>query len=176
MAPIGEYAQAALARERVLEFFSRRNRTPMTILRLNYAIEPRYGVLRDIADRVFAAQPIDLGTGFVNVIWQRDANAIALRALEHCTSPPFVLNVTGFPAVAVRDLAVAFAQRFGVEPRLEGVESSMALLSNASRCRDLFGEPPVAIDEMVDRVADWVAAGGRSLHRATHFQEREGRF
>ena len=176
VAPIGEYAQAAIASERVLEFFSRRHRTPMTILRLNYAIEPRYGVLRDIADRVFAGQPIDLGTGFVNVIWQRDANAIALRALEHCTSPPFVLNVTGFPAVAVRDLAVAFAERFGVEPRLEGVEGSMALLSNASRCRDLYGEPPVAIDEMVDRVAAWVAAGGRSLHRATHFQEREGRF
>ena len=174
--PIGEYAQAALARERVLEFFSRRNRTPMAILRLNYAIEPRYGVLRDIADRVFAGQPIDLATGFVNVIWQRDANAIALRALERCAVPPFVLNVTGVPAIAVRDLAAAFAERFGVEPRLEGVESATALLSNASRCREVFGEPPVSIDEMVDRVAAWMAVGGRSLNRATHFEEREGRF
>jgi nucleoside-diphosphate-sugar epimerase len=174
--PIGEYAQAALARERVLEFFSRRNHTPMAILRLNYAVEPRYGVLRDVADRVFAGQPIDLGTGYVNLIWQRDANAIALRALDHCASPPLVLNVTGFPAIAVRDLAVAFAKRFGVEPRLEGVEGATALLSNASRCRDLYGEPPVSIDEMVDDVAAWVMAGGRSLDRATHFQEREGRF
>jgi nucleoside-diphosphate-sugar epimerase len=174
--PIGEYAQAALARERVLEFFSRRNRTPMAILRLNYAIEPRYGVLRDIADRVHAGQAIDLGTGFVNLIWQRDANAVALRALEHCSSPPFVLNVTGFPAHSVRDLAVTFARRFGVEPRLQGAEGATALLNNASRCRDLFGVAPVGIDEMVDRVADWVAAGGRSLQRATHFEEREGRF
>jgi nucleoside-diphosphate-sugar epimerase len=174
--PIGEYAQAALARERVLEFFSLRNRTPMAILRLNYAIEPRYGVLRDIADRVSAGDTIDLSTGFVNVIWQRDANAIALRALEHCASPPFVLNVTGFPAHAVRDLALAFAQRFGVDPKFQGPEGATALLSNASRCRALFGQPPVLIDEMVDRVAEWMAAGGRSLLRATHFEEREGRF
>jgi nucleoside-diphosphate-sugar epimerase len=174
--PVGEYAQAALARERVLEFFSRRNRTPMAILRLNYAIEPRYGVLRDIADQVHAGQAIDLGVGFVNVIWQRDANAIALRALEHCAYPPFVLNVTGFPAHPVRKLAVAFAHRFGVEPRLQGPEGATALLSNASRCRELFGAEPVGIVEMVDRVADWISAGGRSLQRATHFQEREGRF
>lgn len=174
--PIGEYAQAALARERVLEFFSRRNRTPMAILRLNYAVEPRYGVLRDIADRVRDGAAIDLAVGFVNVIWQRDANAVALRALEHCASPPFVLNVTGVPARAVRDLAIAFARRFGVEPRLEGSEGATALLNDASRCRDLFGEPPVGIDKMVDRVAAWVQAGGRSLQRATQFQEREGRF
>ena len=91
---------SALARERVLEFFSRRNGTPMAILRLNYAIEPRYGVLRDIADRVRAGEPVDLRTGWVNVIWQRDANAIALRALGACSSPPLVLNVTGRPALS----------------------------------------------------------------------------
>lgn len=174
--PIGEYAQAALARERVLEFFSRRHRTPMAILRLNYAIEPRYGVLRDLADRVHAGATIDLSTGFVNVIWQRDANAIALRALEHCASPPFLLNVTGFPAHAVRDLAAAFARRFGVEPKLQGPEGATALLSNATRCRDLFGEPRVQLDEMVDRVAAWLAAGGRSLRLPTHFEERDGQF
>jgi nucleoside-diphosphate-sugar epimerase len=174
--PIGEYAAAALARERVLEFFSRRNQTPMAILRLNYAIEPRYGVLRDVADKVAARQPVDLDVGFVNVVWQRDANAIALRALEHCASPPLVLNVTGFPAHAIRDLAAKFAQRFGVGLELRGSEGATAPLSNASRCRELFGKMPVGIDEMIDRVAEWVAAGGRSLGLPTHFEEREGRF
>lgn len=174
--PIGEYAQAALARERVLEFFSRRNDTPMAILRLNYAVEPRYGVLRDIADKVAGGERVDVAMGYANVIWQRDANAIALRALEHCASPPLVLNVTGRPAQSVRELAHAFGSRLDREPVILGVEGPTALLSDASRCEQLFGVPATDIDEMVDRVAEWVAGGGRSLNRPTHFEEREGRF
>lgn len=174
--PIGEYAEAALGRERVFEFFSRRNQTPMALLRLNYAVEPRYGVLRDIADKVYAGQSVDLSMGFINVIWQRDANAIALRALERCASPPLVLNVTGFPAQAVRELATKFGCRLGVEARLHGAEGASALLSDASRCQALFGPTPVGIDEMIDRVAAWVAAGGRSLHLPTQFQQRKGKF
>ncbi len=174
--PIGEYAQAARARERVFEFFSRRNNTPMAILRLNYAIEPRYGVLRDIADKVYRGEQVDVAMGHANVIWQRDANAIALRALEHCAAPPLVLNVTGRPAHAVRDLATRFGVRFGREPLVAGVESATALLSDASRCEALFGVAPTDIDRMIDYVAEWVAAGGRSLNRPTHFEDREGRF
>ncbi|MDH3496896.1 MAG: NAD-dependent epimerase/dehydratase family protein, partial [Gemmatimonadota bacterium] len=93
--PIGEYAQSALGRERVLTHLARRNGTPMAILRLNYAVEPRYGVLRDIADRVRRREPLDLAMSHVNVIWQRDANAVAIRAFAHCAVPPVVLNVTG---------------------------------------------------------------------------------
>lgn len=174
--PVGEYAQSALARERVLEFFSHRNGTPMAILRLNYAIEPRYGVLRDIADRVYQGHPVDLTTGWVNVIWQRDANAIALRALGHCASPPLVLNVTGRPAVSVRSLAEAFGRRFNVPVRFEGTEAATALLSDATRMTHLFGAPPVSLDAMIESVASWVEQGGRSLHKPTHFESREGRF
>jgi len=174
--PIGEYAQSALARERVLEFFSRSQPTPMAILRLNYAIEPRYGVLRDIADKVASRQPIDLSMGRVNVIWQRDANAIALRALQHCAVPPMVLNVTGRPAHPVRWLAGELGRRLGIEPVFRGVEAESALLSDATRCEELFGLPPVGIDEMLDCVASWVAQGGRSLGRPTHYESREGRF
>jgi nucleoside-diphosphate-sugar epimerase len=174
--PVGEYAQSALARERVLEFFSRRNGTPMAILRLNYAIEPRYGVLRDIADRVRAGEPVDLVMGRVNVIWQRDANAIALRALGACASPPLVLNLTGRPAISVRWLAEQFGKRWGVEPRFEGNEAATALLSDASRMEAMFGKPDVGIDEMIARVAEWVEDGGRSLNKPTHFTSREGRF
>ncbi len=174
--PIGDYAQSALARERVLEFFSRRNGTPMAVLRLNYAIEPRYGVLRDIADRVSARQPVDLPMGRVNLIWQRDANAVALRALGHCASPPRVLNVTGRPAYRVRWLAEAFGRRWGVVPEFTGAEAPTALLSNAASCEALFGKPEVGIEEMIDRVAEWVEGGGRSLGKPTHFEARDGKF
>lgn len=174
--PVGEYAQSALARERVLEFFSRRNGTPMAILRLNYAIEPRYGVLRDIADLVHQGRPVDLAMGWVNVIWQRDANAVALRALGHVSSPPLVLNVTGRPAVSVRALAKGFGHRFGVAPRFVGQEATTALLSNASAMERLLGPADITLEAMMDHVAAWVLGGGRSLNKPTHFESREGRF
>jgi nucleoside-diphosphate-sugar epimerase len=174
--PLGEYAQSAVARERVLEFFSRRHGTPMAILRLNYAIEPRYGVLRDLADTVWEGRTVDVSMGFVNVIWQRDANAIALQAFAHCDAPPFVLNLTGRPAQSVRRIAEEFGQRFGKPPLILGVEARSALLSDATRCESLFGKAPVGIDEMIDRVATWVQQGGRSLARPTHFSERGGKF
>ena len=174
--PVGEYAQAALARERVFEFFSRRHGTRMAILRLNYAIEPRYGVLRDVADQVFAGRAVDVSMGRANVIWQRDANAIALRALEHCASPPLVLNVTGRPAQSIRELAAQFGARFGVKPIVHGIEGATALLSDATRCETMFGAPLVDVATMVDHVATWVQHGGRSLNRPTHFAQRDGRY
>ncbi|HEX9894490.1 MAG TPA: hypothetical protein VGA78_11235, partial [Gemmatimonadales bacterium] len=174
--PVGEYAQSALARERVLEFFSQRLEIPMVILRLNYAVEPRYGVLRDIAEQVRSQQPVDVTMGWVNVIWQRDANAIALRALAHCRVPPLVLNLTGRPALSVRWLAQRFAERWGLEPRFRGDEAATALLSNAARAEALFGPNQVTIDEMMDRVAEWLDQGGRSLGKPTHYEMREGIF
>jgi nucleoside-diphosphate-sugar epimerase len=174
--PIGEYAQSALARERVLEFFSRRNGTPMAFLRINYAIEPRYGVLRDIADRVWSRRPVDLTMGWVNVIWQRDANAVAIRALAHAGAPPLVLNVTGKPAISVRWLTMEFAQRWDREPRFEGAEAPTALLSNAARSEQLFGSPETGIEEMIHHVAAWVEQGGRGLGKPTRFEVREGSF
>jgi nucleoside-diphosphate-sugar epimerase len=174
--PVGEYAQSALARERVLEFCARRAGTPMAILRLNYAVEPRYGVLRDVADRVLRGEPIDLAMGHVNVIWQRDACAIALRALAHCAVPPFVLNLTGTETVSVRALAERFGAIFRVQPRFTGTESGTALLSNAALCRRLFGPAETPLERMIELVADWVKRGGRGLGKPTRFEEREGRF
>jgi nucleoside-diphosphate-sugar epimerase len=174
--PVGEYAQSALARERVFEFFSRRDSTPMALLRLNYAIEPRYGVLRDLADRVWSRQPVELAMGRVNLIWQRDANAIALRALAHCAVPPWVLNVTGRPAHPVRWLAQHFGTRWNREVEFRGSEAPTALLSDATRLEELFGRPEAAIEEMLEQVAEWVERGGSSFGKPTHFEEREGRF
>jgi nucleoside-diphosphate-sugar epimerase len=174
--PVGEYAQSVLARERLVTFLSTLEGTPVAILRLNYAVELRYGVLRDLADRVITRQPLDLTTGWVNVLWQRDANAIALRSLASCDSPPFVLNVTGPEVLRVRDLAHRIGARLGIEPLFVGEEADTALLSNASRCQSLFGPPTVDPLALCDWVADWVRAGGRSLGKPTHFEERGGAF
>ncbi|MGH7753327.1 MAG: NAD-dependent epimerase/dehydratase family protein [Gemmatimonadales bacterium] len=175
-APVGEYAQSALARERVLQDCSRRNGTPMAILRLNYAVELRYGVLRDLADAIAARRPIPLAMGHVNVIWQRDANSVALRALAHCASPPLVLNVTGPENLAVRAIARRLGRRLGIEPEFLGTEGDTALLSDAGVCRALFGPPLVSADQAADWVAGWVKAGGPSLGKPTHFEVQTGEF
>ncbi len=174
--PVGEYAQSVLGRERIFQYFSEVHGTPVAIMRLNYAVEPRYGVLRDIADKVYGSRPIDLSMGHVNVIWQRDANSIALRMLDLCAVPPRVLNVTGTPALSVRSLAERFGDALGVKPVLQGVEERTALLSDAARCEELFGPPLTTLDEMIDYIAGWVRAGGADLGKPTRFEERGGAF
>lgn len=174
--PTGEYAQSALGRERILEYFSRRHGTPMAILRLNYAVEPRYGVLRDVAEKVWNGVPIDLSMGHINVIWQRDANAIALCSFARCASPPLVLNVTGSATLSIRDLAWRFGCLMGRTPQFTGAERSTALLSKARKCWELLGRPETPLDVMVARVGMWVMKGGRGLGKPTHYEEREGAF
>jgi len=175
-APVGEYAQSCIGRERMFEYGSEKYGTGVVLLRLNYAIDLRYGVLRDIADKVRQGMPVDLTMGMVNVIWQRDANSVALRALAHCQSPPLILNLTGPEMVSIRRLATKFGEIFGVEPVFTAEEAPTALLSNASRCHGLFGYPQVTLDQMVRWVAHWVEIGGRSLDKPTHFEQRDGRF
>ncbi|GGE26295.1 epimerase [Marinithermofilum abyssi] len=174
--PVGEYAQSCLGRERIFHYFSEKYGTPMVFFRLNYAIDLRYGVLLEIAQAIQQRRPIDLSMGTVNVIWQGDANATALRALNICSSPPKILNVTGPENVSVRWLAERFGERLGVEPILQGEECESALLSNASASHQLFGYPQVSLRQMIAWTADWVKAGGPSLAKPTHFQEREGVF
>ena len=174
--PVGEYAHSALARERIVTYVTGRHRTPCVIMRLNYAVELRYGVLRDLADHLVRREPIDLTMGSVNLIWQRDANAIALRLLAHSAVPPLVVNVTGSETLSVRSLTKALAARLGVEPVFTGSEAPTALLSNASRAHELFGGPTVEVETLIAWTADWVRRGGASLDRPTHFEEREGRF
>lgn len=174
--PIGEYAQSCLGRERMFEYFSQLNGTKVSILRLNYAIELRYGVLVDIALAVNEGQPVDLAMGQVNVIWQGDANEIALRSLLHASSPPTVLNLTGPETVSVRKVATRLGERLGKEPIFAGTEAESALLNDASRSHALFGYPKVALNTMIDMVADWIAKGGETSGKPTKFQVRTGDF
>ncbi len=179
--PVGEYAQSCLGRERMFQHFSALHGTPGAILRLNYAVELRYGVLLDIARKVRAGQPIDLTMGHVNVIWQGDANAVTLRALRLCTAPeavpPVVLNLTGPETLSVRWLALRCAELLGTgAPRLTGQEAPTALLSNAARCSRLFGPPAVSVEQALRWVVRWVQLSGRELAKPTKFQVRDGNF
>lgn len=174
--PAGEYAMSCLGRERVFDHFSRTNQTRMTIIRLNYASELRYGVLLDIAQKVFDGRPVSLSMGYLNTIWQRDASAASLESLPHASTPPNVLNITGPEIHSVRRLAEDFAARMGKTVSFEGAESHDALLSNSNKAFALFGKPEVSIGQMLDWIADWVARGGSTLAKPTHFEERAGRF
>jgi nucleoside-diphosphate-sugar epimerase len=174
-APVGEYAQSVLARERIFEYFSQRNGTRVVLVRLNYAIDLRYGVLLDIGQRVFQGLPVSVAMGAVNVIWQEDANSVVLRSLALAAAPPFVLNVTG-PMVRVREIASRFGQIFGVEPVLEGREGETALLNDASLCWRLFGAPSVGVEQMIEMVAEWIRLGRPTLGKPTHFEVRDGKF
>ena len=174
--PKGEYAQSALGRERMFEYGSQSWGTPVTILRLNYAVELRYGVLADIGLAVFERRPIDLRMGYVNVIWQRDANSACLRSFAHCQSPPLVLNLTGPETLSVRRVAEEFGKRFGVEPVFEFEESSTALLSNASKAHRLFECPSITAKEMIGWSAEWIRNALPMLNKPTHFHARDGKF
>ncbi len=177
VAPVGEYAESCLGRERIMEHFSRERGTPVTMVRLNYAIELRYGILLDVAQKVQAGTPVDLAMGNVNGVWQGDAAAYFLRAFSLCDSPPDVLNVTGPEIISVRWLAHRFAELLGTPPpNFVGVEAETALLNNAGRCHGLFGYPRVSLDQMVEWVAGWLQHGGRLLDKPTHFEARDGRF
>ncbi len=173
---IGEYAQSCLGRERVFEHASNQFGTPLAILRLNYAIDLRYGILLDIAEKVYYEKPVDVTMGSANVIWQGDANAVVLRALMHCQSPPMLLNLTGPEIVSIRWLATRFGEIFGKTPAFEGVEAETALLSNAARCHQLFGYPQMSLEQMVQWVAHWAEIGGTTLGKPTKFEVRDGKF
>jgi len=174
--PPGAYANSCVAREAMFQYFSRLNGTPGRIIRLNYAIDMRYGVLHDVAMRVKSGQPINLATGHVNVIWQGDANAMVLRALAHCTVPSSPLNVSGAETVSVRALAESFGQRLGKAPVLVGTEAPECWLVNTSQAMQLFGTPSVPLGKLVDWTADWVGRGMPSLGKDTHYDARDGNF
>lgn len=175
-APVGEYAQSVLGRERVFEHFARTAGTPTVLFRLNYAVELRYGVLLDVAQRVWRGEPVALSNPAANCLWQGDANAMALRCLRLAASPPLVLNVTGPETVAIRALAHRFGELLDREPSFAGDEPDSALLANAQRAHGLLGYPTVPLDQVIRWVAEWVRADGPTLAKPTHFETRDGRF
>jgi nucleoside-diphosphate-sugar epimerase len=175
-APVGEYAQSCLGRERVFEYGARERGTPVVLFRLFYAVDLRYGTLADVARKVHAGEPVDVTVGHVNAIWQGDANSYALRSLELCASPARALNATGPDAIPVRQAAAFFAARFGREATIVGHAGGPCLLGDAGLALRLLGSPAVSTALLADWCADWVEAGGRSLGKPTKFERTDGRF
>jgi hypothetical protein len=174
--PVGEYALSCLGRERIFEHFSRTEQIPMSILRLNYAVELRYGVLLDIAQQVFSEQPIPLEMGYLNGIWQADATAMSLQSLNYASTPPFVINIAGPELISVRWIAEEFGKLFKKQVRFDGTESGDALLNNAHKAFQIFGYPQVGVESILPWIADWVERGEQTLAKPTHFENRAGKF
>jgi nucleoside-diphosphate-sugar epimerase len=175
-APVGEYAMSCLGRERIFEHFSRTQGIPLVLIRLNYACDLRYGVLVDLAQRVLAGSPVDVGMGWFNTLWQGDANAMTLRCFDHAASPPLVLNLTGPECLSVREACEGLGQLLGRRPVFAGTEAPTALLSNTRRALGLFGPPRVGADKLLAWVAAWLQHGSPTLNKPTHFEARDGRF
>jgi len=174
--PPGAYAKSCQGRERAFFDAAERWGARSALVRLNYAIDLRYGVLLDIAQKVRAGRPVDVTTGYVNVIWQGDALAHTVQCLSHAAAPPLVVNVTGARVLRVRDLAHAFAERFGCEVTFAGEEAPTAWLSNATRAHRRFGPPTVSVEQMIDWIAAWLKRGGPTLDKPTHFENRDGNY
>jgi nucleoside-diphosphate-sugar epimerase len=174
--PVGEYAQSCLGRERMFEYGSIKNRTEVTLIRLNYSVEMRYGVLADIALKVKNNLPVDLAMGYFNVIWQGDMNNFVLRSLEHVKSPAKVLNITGPEILSVREVAKEFGKLFGVRPILINKEAHTALLNNSEQAFGLFGRPKVPVHQVIKWVAGWLKEDKKLLGKPTHFEVRDGKY
>ena len=174
--PAGDYANSCVGREQAFLHGSQRYGTPGRLMRLEYAIDMRYGVLHDVAEKVFLGQPVDVTMGHVNVLWQGDANEQALRLLAHCTTPTSPLNVSGPDVISVRELALEFGQRFGRKPVITGSEAPTAWLVDTRAAKDLLGTPRVPLDKMLDWQADWIASGLPDLGKPTHFETRDGKY
>lgn len=174
--PVGEYAQSCLGRERMFEYFSQSCGTPVTLVRLNYANEPRYGIIVDLTTKILNDEPVDLTMGAVNLIWQRDANDYIIRAMTLAKSPAAILNVAGPDTIPVRRLAEQIGRELGREPRFVSQETQSALLSDASCCLSAFGRPQMTVEEMVSMIAKWVASGKKTLNKPTKYDVRDGKF
>jgi hypothetical protein len=174
--PVGEYAQSCLGRERMFEYGSIKNKTEVTLIRLNYSVEIRYGVLADIALKVKNNLPVDLTMGYFNVIWQGDMNNFVLRSLEHVKSPAKVLNITGPEILSVREVAKEFGRLFGVKPILKNKEARTALLNNSEQAFGLFGRPKVPVNQVIKWIAGWLKEDKKLLGKPTHFEVRNGKY
>jgi nucleoside-diphosphate-sugar epimerase len=174
--PDGDYAMSVLGRERIVEHFSRTLNIPTSVIRLNYAVEMRYGVLHDIGAKVHRGEAVDLTMGNATVIWQGDANAMSIAAFDPASSPPFVLNVAGPETISVRRVAGTFARHFGKPATFTGSEAASALLSNGQLGHQLYGYPRVPLQQIIAWTAKWIEQGGQTHGKPTHFETRDGKF
>ena len=176
LTPQGEYSNSLVARERLFEYHSIQNKTSMVIIRQGYALDLRYGILVDIAARVYSGQPVPINTSYFNAIWQRDANEYILRSFSHVRIPPRAINITGVEKLSTRSIALQFGELMNVPVHFIGEAAETALLMNTDIMASYFGLPPTKLNDVIRWTADWVARGGRSLNKPTHYEIRDGRY
>lgn len=174
--PNGEYAMSCLARERSFEYAANTYGTNVFIYRLNFAVDLRYGVLFDVADKIMKGEKISLATPCFNFIWQGSANEIAIRGLLHANAPACVMNVTGPETVSVKQAAIKLGEYLGKEPLFEDYIGNDAYLNDASLAMETFGYPSVSAETLIRWQAEWILDGGRTLNKPTHFEERKGKY
>ena len=174
--PVGEYAMSCLGRERAFEYYSKQHNVPVSIMRLNYACELRYGVLVDMAQKVLTGEPIDLAMGSFNTIWQGDANAMSIASLADAASPAFIINIAGPQTLSVRTVCEQFGELFSRKPNFTGAERPDALLSNGHLAHRKYGSPTVPPSVMIPWIAAWLTSGGPTLNKPTHFETRDGKY
>ena len=174
--PVGEYSMSALGRERMFDYHATITEQQLAYIRLNYAVEMRYGVLVDVATKVLNGQPIDLTTGYANVIWQGDANNQTILALSHVSNPAMKLNVTGPETISIRQVANEFGALLGREPIFTGEENGRGYLSNSMHASRMFGYPRVPLGQIIQWTADWIARDGQTHNKPTHFETQNGTY
>lgn len=172
--PIGEYAQSCLGRERVFQYASETYGTPVCLLRLNYAVDLRYGVILDIAQNIWNDQPVNHGVEAFNVIWQGDANHQALMCLDQCSSPANIINVTGPETLRTEDVARQLGKLLNKPVRFSSKPSELSYLNDSRKATRLFGPPSVTAEQLIQWQAGWIEAGGRLLGKPTHFEVVDG--
>jgi nucleoside-diphosphate-sugar epimerase len=184
--PDGEYAASCIGRELSFESIARRTGSPLLLYRLFYACDLRYGVVTDLALRIRDGIAIPLSTSHANVIWQGDANRLALRALGAAARPPVSLNVTG-PIVSIRDIATRLAKRLEREPLFRDLQgegdseatnsqNAEALVANVDRLGQLLPASTLPLDVLLDWTAEWIRHARPVLNKPTKYEVRDGRF
>lgn len=173
---IGEYAESCRGRENAFRSISEKEGLRAVLIRLNYSVEMRYGVLVDIAQKVLNRQPIDISMGRFNCIWQGDALTHIIASIELARSPVEVLNVTGPETLSICDTAKKFGALLDREPVFTGKEQETTWLNNANKAIQLFGAPEVSADQMIGWIAEWLKHGRETLGKPTKFEVRSGKF
>jgi nucleoside-diphosphate-sugar epimerase len=174
--PVGDYALSCVGRENAFAEASLKYGTAVALIRLNYAVEFRYGTLVDIAQKVVRGEPVDVTMGYFNAIWQTDAVAHSILALELAKSPATPLNVTGSQILSVREIALRFGELFGRKVHLTGTEAPTAWLNNPAYAQNRLGAPRTRLDDMLKWVTAWLKNEGRTWGKPTGFERRDGRF
>jgi len=175
--PVGEYGQTSLGRERIFEHYAGINQNKVLLFRLNYSIDLRYGVLFDIANDIQAGNPINVGIGYFNCIWQGDVCEYAIRSLLHVSNPPCTLNVTGPESISIRWAVTNMGELLGKAPVFtDEPDPQKSLFSNTAKLTEMMGYPHMPLLSMVTMVADWVKSGGSTIDAHTHFEQIDGKF